>query len=276
MLLSIMRIIARSILNLVISISLSLGLLAGTVKFQLLDYNFWKTSFEKHDVYQNLAAASRSSLDSQIENKGGKKSDARVFTDLITTENVRDFLDKNIKNTLSFMNGKSLELYVYLPVKIIPNGLLPKNLTASQGDIPLQDLLTKLNYQNVESLPIKNLSRVEYYATLVLVCSILLLAVAIYLSVLLVEEGRRFTSLGVTMLLFGLSTFFVSRVGGRLGSFPSADPTGTPSFASVLVNGILPPLVDGFTVSWSIVGVAFIVIGLALFFVRKPRYNIPK
>lgn len=270
-----MRFLAQSILNLVISISLTVALLAGTVKFQLLDYNFWKTSFEKQNVYQNIATGSRISLEAQIEDQGGRKSDARVFTDLITTENIKDFLDRNIRNTLSFMNGKSLELYVYIPLKIIPNGLLPQSLIGNQSELPLQDLLTKLNYQDVESLPVKNLSRAKYYATLVFACSILLLAVAIYLSVLLVEEGRRFTSLGVTMLLFGLSTFFASIIGGRLGGFPFANPTGVTSLAGVLVKNILPPLVDGFALSWLIVGVTFTVIGLVLFFVRKPRYNSP-
>src|SRR5512143_554093 len=93
-----------TILFIILAIAL---LLLGVFKFQLLDFHFWQNAFSKDNVYQELAVASKNSLDSQIASEGGSKSDARILTDLITPGNVRDFVDRNVQNILAFANGNS-------------------------------------------------------------------------------------------------------------------------------------------------------------------------
>lgn len=86
---------------------LLISVVSYTLKFQLLDYNFWQSTFQKNNVYQNLASESKGSFESQINSEGGNKNDIQVLTDLITPDNTKDVVDKNLQNFLSFANGLS-------------------------------------------------------------------------------------------------------------------------------------------------------------------------
>jgi hypothetical protein len=268
-----MKVAAQVLLIILFVILFLVGLLAGTFKFQLLDYNFWQGTFEKHNVYQNLAAASKNSLESQVGAGGGSKNDARVLTDLITSANVKDFVDKNLQNILSFVNGKTPQIIVYLPVKIIPRSLLPNNLIGIQSDIPLKDLLTKFNYQNYQSLPLQSLGRLGRLTALVFMGSVSLLVVIMILLVFLVRDGDRFVAPGIAVFLSGVITLFLSGVGGRLEVVPPGSLPGNSSFIKILAGNLIPPLLTELMKTWSVVGIVFVATGLVLFFVRRSRYN---
>lgn len=265
-----MKFAAQFLLILFFVILFFVGLLAGTLKFQLLNFDFWKTSFEKNNVYQNLAVASKGSLESQIGKEGGSKKDAKVLTDLITTENAKDFVDNNIKNLLSFANGKASQLIVYIPVKIIPKNVLPKNIEGIQDQMPLQDLLKKLNYQNADKISLKGLGSASLTANLVFFGSLTLLLVILILLVLLVESGGRLVAPGVAIFLTGVLTISASRIGDSLKTVSLSDPATSSTFAYVLGRNLFQPLVVEFMKTWFILGLVLVAISILLFFVKKP------
>ena len=85
-------------------------LIAVSFKFQLLDYNFWTSTFQKHNTYQVLATAGKTSFESQVANEGGNKNDVKILTDLITPQNAKDVVTHNLQNFLNFANGKSVQI----------------------------------------------------------------------------------------------------------------------------------------------------------------------
>jgi len=271
-----MRLVASMFLVIFFILIFLVGLFAATFKFQLLDYDFWKVAFERHSVYQSLAISSKNFLESQVGKEGGSKNDAKVLTDLITTENVKDFVGKNIQNILSFVNGRTPQIIVYIPVNIIPKNLLPKNLSGIQSEILLQDLLTKFNYKDYQNLPLRELGRLGWSATFVFMGLVSLLLIILILLTLLVQEGSRLTAPGIAVFLSGFLTFILSKIGGSFKTMSSGSLPSSSSFAGVLAGNLLPPLIKEFMKTWSAVGLTLVATGLVLFFVRKPRYNVPK
>lgn len=247
-------------------------LLSGTVKFQLLNFRFWQDDFTKNNVYQNIALSTKNSLESQIGKEGGSKNDAKVLTDLITPGNVKDFVDKNLQNILSFANGEKSQIIVYLPVDKFPKNLLPGNLSGIQSEMPLTDLLTKFNYQGYTSLPLASFSQAGKVASLIFFGSVILLIVFMILLILLVEAGGRFIAPGVALLLSGLLTISSAKVIESLKSLQSFTQ-GNSSFIYNLAGIILPPLINGLTRIWYPAGIGLVALGLILFFIRKPSYN---
>lgn len=267
-----MRYVAQFLLVLFIVILSLVVLLSATLKFQLLDFRFWQDTFTKNNVYQNLATSTKDSLESQIGKEGGSKSDARILTDLVTTENIKEFVDRNVQNVLGFANGMNPQLIVYVPIDKFPKNLLPGNLGGIQTEMPLADLLTKFNYQSYSSLPLTNLSHAGEFSTLVFFGSAALLFLFLILLMLLVEAGGRFIAPGVAITLTGLLTISSAKVIENLKSLQSITQ-GSSSFVYSLAGIVLPPLIDGVTRIWYMVGVGLVLFGLILFFIRKPSYN---
>jgi hypothetical protein len=266
-----MKFAAQFLLILFFVIFTFAGLIGGTLKFQLLDYDFWNKAFEKHQTYSSLASASKTLLETQINKEGGSKSDAKVMTDLITTENAKDLVDRNVKNIITFANGKSPELMVYIPVKIIPKSVLPKYLIGIENDMTLTDLLVKLDYKNYEDVNLQGLAKAHLTANLIFFGSIALLLVILILLVLLVEAGGRLVAPGVALFLSGALVVSASRVSEGLKAMSVGSEAGGSSFASILLKSLFQPVVLEFMRTWLVVGLMLMVFGISLFFVRKPR-----
>ncbi|HKB88255.1 MAG TPA: hypothetical protein VKC53_01260 [Patescibacteria group bacterium] len=268
---------SAKILLVIFFVILFLGeLLSGTFKFQLLNYNFWQNAFQKHNTYQSLATASKSSFESQIGKEGGNKNDVKILTDLITPENTKDVLDKNLKNVLSFANGTSSQINVYVPVDKIPKNLLPKTLNGLKTDMPLQELLTKFNFQDYQNIPLKEISQFGKVSSNGFIAASLLLIFILFLLFLLIKKGERLISLGIAFILSGSLTFFVMEVAiGIQKSILSGLP-GSTSVVSVFVSIIAPAVISEVVIYWQILGFALLILGVVLFFVRKPGYNVSK
>ena len=63
-----------------------IGLLSATIKFQILNFNFWQTTLAANNVYTKLSQTLQTYEENQIVKEGGKKSDAKILTDLITPQ----------------------------------------------------------------------------------------------------------------------------------------------------------------------------------------------
>ena len=271
-----MKVAAQVLLIIFFIILFFVGITSATFKFQLLDYNFWQNTFQKHDVYQNLAVVSRNSFESQIAKEGGNKNDIKILTDLITEENAKDIVDRNLRNFLNFANGKVSQINIYLPVDKVPKSLLPKNITGMKTEMPITDLLTKFNFQDWQKLPwqdLSNMGKISYY---LFVGTVSLLFLILVLLILLVEKGARFIGLGIAFVLSGGLTFFLVSIVANMNQILSKGVVQESLILSVVVGTVIPPVIIEAISTWQILGIISIAIGLALFFIKKPSYNSSK
>lgn len=271
-----MKVAAQVLLIIFFIILFFVGLSSAAFKFQLLDYNFWQNTFQKHNVYQNLAIVSRNSFESQIAKEGGNKNDIKILTDLITEENSRDVVNHNLRNLLSFANGASTQINVYLPIDKVPKSLLPKSISGIKTEMPLTDLLTRFNFQDWQKLPwqdLSNVGKISYYLFVGTVSLLLLISV---LLILLVEKKARFIGLGIAFVLSGGFTFFLVSIIANMNQILSKDVVQESSILSVVVGTVIPPIVTEMISSWQILGIILIAVGVALFLIKKPSYNSSK
>jgi hypothetical protein len=267
-----MKIAAQVLLVIFFVILFFVGLVSATLKFQLLNYSFWETAFQKHNVYQNLADVSKTSFESQINKGGGSGNDIKVLTDLITTENVKDVVDRNLKNFLDFTNGKTPQINVYIPIDKIPKNMLPKNIAGIKSEMTLSDLLTKFNFQDWQNLPVQNLFNIGKYIFYFFAIVIFLFLLVITSLILLVEKGNRFISLGIAFVLSGGLTFLLAIVITNLNTTLSTG-LGDPSTALIVFGTVFSPVITETISVWKILSLIILVLGFVLFFVKKPTYN---
>jgi hypothetical protein len=268
-----MKILGQIFLVMFFIILFFVGLLSATLKFQLLNYNFWTTTFQKNNVYQNLATVSKSAFESQITVQGGSKNDITTLTDLITPENAKDVINNNLSNFLNFANGKAPQLNVYLPIDKISKNLIPVSIIGLKSEMPLTDLLAKFNFQDSQNLPLQSISRLGEYSSYIFAGALILFVATIVSLILLVKMGKRFISLGISFLLTGGLTLFITAVIESLNTMLSLDLISKTSLARVVAGAILPSVITEITTVWHTLGLVSLFIGLVLFFIRKPSYN---
>lgn len=256
-----------------ILISFLVGLIAGTFNFQLLNYNFWTNTFIKHDVYNSLAISGKNSFESQIIDEGGNKNDVKILTDLITPQNAKDVVERNLKNFLNFANGKVSQIYVYLPVNKIPTNLLPKNISGIKTEMPIQDILTKFNFQDYQNLPIESMSRLSRTSSLIFYMAMAFFILAIISLFFLVESKKRFISLSIAFILSGGLTVFLAQVVAVLSTNISTQFISSSSISSVITGIIIPPLLIEILTIWRYLGMTLILLGLIFLFVKKKSLN---
>jgi len=271
-----MKIVAQILLIIFFVVLFFVGLVSATLKFELLNYNFWETTFQKHNVYQNLTSVSKTSFEAQIDREGGNKDDVKILTDLITPENTKDVVDRNLQNFLNFANGLSTQIIVYLPIDKIPRSLLPQNIIGVKSEMTISDLLTKFNFQDWQNLPFQNLFNIGKYVSYFFVGAVFLLLLILILLILLVKKGRRFIGLGTAFILSGSLTFFLVDVATNLADVFSKGLVDNSSIALIFLGVIFSPLTAEIVFAWKILGLTMLILGFGLFFVKKPTYNNPK
>jgi hypothetical protein len=271
-----MKIAAQILLIIFFVILFFVELVSATFKFELLNYNFWKVTFQKHNVYQNLADVSKTSFESQIDKEGGNKNDVKILTDLITPDNAKDVVDKNLQNLLDFTNGGSSQIIVYLPIDKIPKNLLPQNIAGVKSEMTVSDLLTKFNFQDWQNLPFQNLFNIGKYICYLFIIAAFLLLLVLVLLILLIERGKRFISLGVAFVLSGSLAFFLADVVTNLNGTFSRGLADNSSITLIILGVIFSPAVAEMVFVWKILGLTILILGFGLFFVKKPTYNSSK
>lgn len=271
-----MKVAAQVLLIVFFVILFFVGLVSTAFKFQLLDYNFWQGTFRKYDVYQNLAVVSKDSFESQIAKEGGNKNDIKILTDLISEENAKDIVDRNLWNLLSFANGKSSQINIYLPVDKVPKSLLPKNISSMKSEMSLPDLLTKFNFRDWQNLPWQELSYLGKTINYFFVGTISLLFLILILLILLVKKGSRFTGLGIAFVLSGGFSFLLVNIASNISKVLSSGLTSKSSIASVIAGIVIPPVVTEVIYLWQILATVLFAVGAVLFFIKKPGYNNPR
>lgn len=249
------------------------GLITASFKFQLLNYNFWNSTFQKHHVYQNLATVSKDSFEKQIEKEGGNKNDVRILTDLITPVNVKETVDRNLKNFLGYANGEVHQMNVYLPIDKIPKDFVSKNVSGLKTEMSLQEFLVKFNYQDWENLNFNDVAKTGQVLLYLFIGAAMFLLLIIILLILLVEGGARFISMGVAFVLSGGLTFFLISAVWSINTIGSIELMSNASIVAVIAGVMIPSIIIEIVSLWQIVGFITLFFGVVLFFIKKPKYN---
>jgi len=253
-----MKFLAKLIL---IILLLPIGLaviISSTVKFQLLSPNFWKDDFKNNNVYIDLSNDLKVYAENQNIKGGGKVSDLKVITDVITPAIVEDFTTHNLDQTLGFVNGDKKEFLVYIPISKIPKELAPKSSALSSEEIPLSALMSKFNV-DAGTIPISQIAFFGQSINYLLIGSLILSILFLFLLFLLTEPGDRFISIGLFAVLLGFLVLSLSKV------FTSIQITNK------IALDILPSVLQQISKTWTILGFGIIIFGIICFAVKKPN-----
>lgn len=253
-----MKFFAKIVLILLIIPISFVALISLTVKFQLLDPNFWKNDFKSNNVYANLSNDLKIYAEDQNIKGGGKTSDLKIITNVITPIIVEDFTTHNLDNTLGFINGDRKELLVYIPISKIPKELAPKSVGLNTEEIPLTALMTKFNV-DANTIPV---SQIAYFGQLInylLIGSLALSILFLVFLFLLTEDGDRFISIGLSVALLGFLTLSFSKIITSI------------QITNKIVLDILPSVLLEISKTWTALGFGLIIFGILCFVIKKPN-----
>lgn len=246
-----------------------IGLFSATSKFQLLVPRFWQKTLESQGIYPKVAAILKSDIETQIAKEGGSKSDIKVITDLITPENVGDFVSKNLEHILNYANAKARTLMVYIPIDKIPKGLIPKNIAGISEEMPLLTLLAKFNFKDITQDQIQWISIVGKTNDYLFILSISLCFITLVFLFLLVGQGKRLIGPGIAFLVSGLIALGLAFVSSR-------PHVGEGDIVNNLIGVLAPPILAQISRIWMLAGIGAVVMGVILFLVKRPQYNVKR
>lgn len=263
--------IAVSVILIFLSIPVFLlGILSASIKFELLKPSFWETTFEKNNVYNSLTDITKQSIVEQTVSQGGTPSGIRVITDVITVGNVKDFVNRNLENILNFANGKAYTLMLYIPVSRFPKGLLPKNFVNLPENIPIFELMTKLDIKGITQTQISYISLAGRMSTYMLLLTWALFAILIAPLFLMTGRGARFIGPGAALLLDGLASlsfyFYILQLRSGIGLVFAQKS----DIAEKVLGTVASPLIYETVKIWLIAGIFAVFIGAILFFIKRP------
>lgn len=264
-----MKFTAKLILILLVIPLLVIGVFLTSVRFQILDPNFWQTTFRTNNVYSTLAAVLKNTAEQQTLKKGGSLSEAKVLTNLITPVNLQDLLEKNITNFLSFANGKSREMMVYIPIKVLPRSLLPENLGKVTENTPLTILLDLLHIEGIQETQIESLSKTGQTVTYFLILDLAVLVLVLIGIFFLTDKGKRYIPPALAFIIAGIIVQVLALLGYivRTGMFTDWVKSAEPS--QIILAPFAPYVLEEIVKVWAIIGAFAISGGIVLIFFKK-------
>ncbi len=269
-----MKFFAKSVLFFLFIPVFLIGTLSAIVKYQILDPSFWQRSFDIGNVYSGLSQALKTYTVKQIIREGGNAVDARVLTDLITPDNIKDLIDGNLVNMLSFANGRAREIIVYIPISKLPKGFVSKDLGVNE-QTPLTTLISKFNIP-INRNQIQWISVIGKTSSFLLMSSVAILVICLCLFFGLTDAGKRITFAGVTLLLTGILSLLIWILTGSYVGSLTANLQSPPALEKQIIAIVAQPVLTEVAKTWLLVGVAFIIIGIASLFIKKPELGVKK
>jgi hypothetical protein len=248
-------------------------LIAVTFRFQFLVPTFWENTFSTSNTYSNLAVSINKNLVAQTISEGGSRSDVNILTDLITPENLKDVINKNIVNVLSFANGSAKEIIVYVPINKIPKSLLTKNFGSISDQMSLTTLLKEFNVSGITPAEIQMVSRLGISAWVFLITFTAITVLVLYCLYLLVDQTKRLIAPGVALILAGVAGMVTYLLGTVIRINWTKDLAGSTNTGDSIIGTVAPPVIGAVVRVWLIYAITLIILGIVLFFIKKPGYN---
>jgi uncharacterized protein YpmB len=266
------KFIAKLILTLLFIPMFLLFIFAVNLRSQILAPTFWERTFDSQNVYSKISNAINKNLESRAVAEGGKPGDVKIITDIISPENLKDTINKNIYNVLLFANGKSKEIIVYIPVNKIPKELLLNNFGGVTENMKLSDVIKEFNVNGITDAQILMISRVGITAWIFLLTTSFLIILILYFLYLLVDSGKRLITPGMALILSGLAAYLINISGTAIRNNWTIDLSRTSNLGDLLIGIITPPIIQGILKMWSTFALTAVVAGFILFFIKKPGY----
>ena len=170
---------------------------------------------------------------------------------------------------MNYANGKTPSLNVYVPVSKLPKGLLPKNLSSTPEQMPINSFFANFGIPITANQIqwISLIGKVSYYMFL---ASIGVAALCLFLLILLVGSGQRFVFPGIVMGTTGVIIIFFWNSARNFSSSLNTNLQGIPTVGQDIIRIVAPPLVTALLERWVIVGSGLIILAIVFFFLKKP------
>lgn len=241
-----MKVFLRIVLSLFFIPVFLIFLLLTSLKFQLLNYNFVISSFEKNKIYDNVQSFQQSVLLEQ--EKKGSKAELDIE---ITPAMAKEFLEKNLKSILGFINGESGQIMIFIP-----------NIGETE--------LTKL----APNFPKEMLDNIQKWAGFVMPAWVITLGLILGIIFVLFKLGWKkdkfsegfFICISLVLVILGLLVrFFLIQMGRDLVKPGISEPSQV--LIGMMANSLLPEIVN----LWIIIAFSLIPLSIGILILKKFR-----
>lgn len=246
-------------------------LFSTSAKFQFLSPDYWINALRAGDVYPRVESILTKAFQEQARQEGANFQDTGILTTILTSGNLQDFIEKNLKLSLDFANGKSKELKFYIPTEVIPKGLLPAELSKSNEISPekLSQLFGPQVQQNQAQY--QSYSKAGRDALISWIVSLTVLLGVMLLMYLITDPGRRFIAPGAALIASSLFTFLIILFVAAWGKGPAQQMLLNEAEPAAQLLGTLgPPLAAPVLTLWRNIALGSLVLGVLLMFIKKP------
>jgi hypothetical protein len=268
-----MKFIAKLILTIIFIPVFLIFIFAVNLRFQFLLPSFWQNTFNANGTYSKLSVSISKNLISQTVASGGNAGDVKILTDLISADNLKDIIDRNINNFLQYANGKAAEIIVYLPVSKIPAALLSENFGNVSEQMSLTDFLKEFNISGISAAQIQFVSYLGIGSWIFLIVSTLLTVLLLYILYRSEEPGVRLIAPGTALVISGVIALLAGSIGTIVRTSWSEQLAGSSNIGDSFLGIIVPPVIQGVLGVWFSFAIAAVILGVILFFMKRPLYN---
>jgi hypothetical protein len=252
-----MKYLVKFVLVLLLIPTIIIFLVSSTFKFQILSPNYWKDALKRGRVYANLSKDIKTYTENQTIKGGGKISDLKDITDIITPAIVEDFVSHNLDNFLGFANGKKKEIIVYLPINKIPKEFTPKSVSLNTDSISLISLASKFNI-DISAVPISQIALLGMFTNLLFFGSLSIVIIFLMFLYKLSDDGKRFLSISIPFILTGFIFIVISKIVDLI----KLDNR-------IVIRAIVPFVLHEISNTWFWVGCILVGFGIILLVVKK-------
>lgn len=266
-----MKMVGKSLLVILFIPLFIIFLAATSVRFQLLNQNFYIGSFEKHSVYQQTSDNLKNLIVESYGQEAVSSKQIKTYTDLLTPDTLKLFIEKNIQNIFNFLNYQTPELTVYIPIDKIPATLLPPNFVLKQDSVPLSTFMGYFGRPGATIDPIfLQRARLVMTGSFVLwVVSLLLVIGVLIFQAKLTEKDKRYVSPAVTLIIAGVVSLIAIVIINLLKSTVAEEWAMSVEPSQILFGPIVFSLVSSILTLWTYMTIAAIFLGGAFLFFKK-------
>lgn len=268
-----MKFIVRIFLILISVPLIIICMLSVNIKFQFLSSGFWIKSFESGNVYSKVSSMVENRLVERVEAEGGMKSDIKVLSDLISPQSLKTVFERNIESILLYANGKTPEMSVFVPLALSDalEGRDYYNLDNFSEKMTFTEFLEKFNIDSVKSSDIEVVSKFGTQSSILIITSFGVLLLVFVLMYLATNDGKRFIAPAIALTLSGLVILSASFSMDYVNRILVRDLTDSANMGASLVAVFAPPVIQNLMDIWIWFGASALILGIAAFFVRKPK-----
>lgn len=270
-----MKLIGKIFLTIIMVPLFVLFMISINIRFQFLSANFWTNTFERGGVYLQLSLYLKNKLESNVVAEGGKLSDIATLSNLLSEDSIKRFVEDNLTGFVNYTNGRTKELIVSVPFTAtsLPEGFGVSDLGSTSQHMTLSGLLKQYQIRGITDAQIESMSKYGYYSWLFTIVVFVLFTGTVILQYLLTDHGRRLVALGIGLLIGGLFALAMSYFGHYMGQTFASGFVGSSNMATSIAAILIQSLSKNIVEIWLFFGISASVIGILLFFVRKPANN---